>query len=48
MLFNDDLKTVEMLKTHISETGITQKQLARELNIFRYSFIFISCQQLYR
>ena len=33
MLFNDDLKTVEMLKTHISETGITQKQLARELNI---------------
>ena len=33
MLFNDDLKTVEMLKTHIAETGITQKQLARELNI---------------
>ena len=33
MLFNDDLKTVKMLKTHIAETGITQKQLARELNI---------------
>lgn len=29
MPFNDDLKTVEMLKAHIAETGITQKQLAK-------------------
>nr|DAE70449.1 MAG TPA: putative transposase [Caudoviricetes sp.] len=33
MPFNDDLKTVEMLKAHIAETGITQKQLARKLDV---------------
>lgn len=33
MPFNDDLKTVEMLKAHIAETGITQKQLAKKLDI---------------
>lgn len=33
MPFNDDLKTVEILKAHIAETGITQKQLARKLDV---------------